>query len=98
MVTSKDSAYRIATVSAARVLRRGTTASGKAARAHIHSVTHYSLVLWTDFWDVCGSMCAVQAGWADIYQADLDCQWIDVTNIALGSYTLELEVNFRRLI
>ena len=32
----------------------------------------------------------ITAGWADIYTSGLDCQWIDVTGVAEGDYTLEL--------
>ena len=35
----------------------------------------------------------ITAGWADEYIASLDCQWIDVTNVAPGSYFLEVIVN-----
>jgi len=40
----------------------------------------------------------VQAGWADVYSAGLACQWIDVTDIPPGDYTLELEVNYELLL
>ena len=35
----------------------------------------------------------IQAGWADIYDASLPCQWIDLTGVAPGLYALEIEVN-----
>jgi hypothetical protein len=35
----------------------------------------------------------IQAGWADIYDASLPCQWIDLTGVAPGLYVLEIEVN-----
>ncbi len=35
----------------------------------------------------------ITAGWSDEYIASLDCQWIDVTNVAPGSYFLEVIVN-----
>lgn len=35
----------------------------------------------------------IQAGWADIYDSDLPCQYVDITNIPAGEYLLELEVN-----
>ena len=40
----------------------------------------------------------IQKGWADVYAATLDCQWIDVTDVPPGHYTLELEVNPDRLL
>jgi hypothetical protein len=35
----------------------------------------------------------ISAGWADVYHRNLDCQWIDITGVPAGRYTLELEVN-----
>jgi hypothetical protein len=36
------------------------------------------------------------AGWADIYSSGLDCQFIDVTDVEPGTYTLRIEGNFDR--
>jgi hypothetical protein len=36
-------------------------------------------------------------GWADEYYYRLDCQFIDVTGVAPGTYVLEDEVNPERL-
>lgn len=33
------------------------------------------------------------AGWADVYDAALDCQFLDVTGVVPGNYTLRLTVN-----
>ncbi len=35
----------------------------------------------------------ISRGWADVYTSDLPCQWIDVTDVPQGSYTLRLVVN-----
>jgi hypothetical protein len=35
----------------------------------------------------------ISRGWADIYQSDLPCQWIDVTDVPPGEYTLRIEIN-----
>jgi Lysyl oxidase/Chitobiase/beta-hexosaminidase C-terminal domain/Bacterial pre-peptidase C-terminal domain len=35
----------------------------------------------------------IQAGWADIYSADLSGQWIDVTGLPAGSYILEVDMD-----
>jgi hypothetical protein len=35
----------------------------------------------------------ISLGWSDTYFAQLDCQWIDVTDVPLGEYTLRMEVN-----
>lgn len=40
----------------------------------------------------------IQAGWADIYTANLDCQWIDITGLDPGNYTLRMEVNPERIL
>ena len=34
-----------------------------------------------------------QRGWADVYGASISGQWLDITEVAPGTYTLELEVN-----
>lgn len=40
----------------------------------------------------CGNQ-GITAGWADTYSADLDCQWVDITDVAPGDYELELIVD-----
>jgi hypothetical protein len=35
----------------------------------------------------------ITAGWADVYESELDCQWIDVTGVAAGTYVLRLTAN-----
>jgi hypothetical protein len=35
----------------------------------------------------------LSAGWADVYSRTLPCQWIDITGIAPGAYTLRVRVN-----
>jgi hypothetical protein len=35
----------------------------------------------------------IQKGWADTYEANLPCQWVDVTGIPAGEYFLEVAVN-----
>ena len=40
----------------------------------------------------------ISMGWADIYDSVLDCQWIDITDVAPGDYQLEIEINFDQLI
>jgi hypothetical protein len=38
----------------------------------------------------------IQKGWADIYDSTLDGQWIDITSVPDGNYTLEIAVNPQR--
>jgi hypothetical protein len=40
----------------------------------------------------------LQAGWADIYPAELDCQWIDVTDVPPGNYQIYVTWNPARLL
>jgi Lysyl oxidase len=40
----------------------------------------------------------ISPGWADVYGHGLTCQWIDVTGIAPGRYTLRVVVNPLRTI
>ncbi|MEM7153159.1 MAG: lysyl oxidase family protein [Myxococcota bacterium] len=35
----------------------------------------------------------ITRGWADVYDAYLDCQWVDVTDVEPGNYVLEIEIN-----
>jgi len=35
----------------------------------------------------------IQAGWADYYWPGLPCQWLDVTGVPPGVYTLEVEID-----
>ncbi len=35
----------------------------------------------------------IQRGWADIYGAGLDCQWVDITGVAAGEYSLRITIN-----
>lgn len=35
----------------------------------------------------------IQRGWSDVYYAGLDCQWVDVTDVAPGDYTLRVSLN-----
>lgn len=40
----------------------------------------------------------IQKGWSDIYDSTLDGQWIDITGLPDGNYTLEVAVNPQRTI
>src|SRR5438876_3867721 len=40
----------------------------------------------------CGNQ-GIQKGWGDVYDSTLDGQWIDITGVLDGNYTLEMEVN-----
>jgi hypothetical protein len=40
----------------------------------------------------------IQAGWSDIYGSFLDGQWVDITGVPGGTYTLELIVDPDNLI
>jgi len=35
----------------------------------------------------------ISVGWADVYGNNLDCQWLDVTALRRGTYTLRVTVN-----
>jgi Lysyl oxidase len=39
----------------------------------------------------------LQAGWADTYGYDLDCQWLDITGVPPGEYRLQVSLNPDRL-
>jgi hypothetical protein len=35
----------------------------------------------------------ITSGWADIYGAGLDCQWVDITDVPNGDYVLSISIN-----
>jgi hypothetical protein len=35
----------------------------------------------------------ISVGWADIYSYNLDGQWIDITGVPAGTYTLKVTIN-----
>jgi hypothetical protein len=35
----------------------------------------------------------ISAGWSDVYGSGLDCQWVDITGVAPGAYSLRITVN-----
>src|SRR6185503_15948730 len=40
----------------------------------------------------------ISRGWGDSYSAGLDCQWIDITDVPSGTYTLQISINPARRI
>lgn len=45
-----------------------------------------------------GLLAGISVGWADLYSRFLDEQWVDVTGLPAGEYTLEVEVDPDRLL
>ena len=39
----------------------------------------------------------ITAGWQDVYDKSLDCQWIDISGVPRGTYLLEVTVNPKRV-
>ena len=62
----------------------------------------FALIDLAPFWDDPGpgqyplqdGTQGISVGWADIYSAGLDCQWIDITGVPSGDYFLEVHINF----
>tara|TARA_R110002073_G_scaffold74100_7_gene181238 strand:+ start:28944 stop:30485 length:1542 start_codon:yes stop_codon:yes gene_type:complete len=48
--------------------------------------------------DVNSGELSISPGWSDIYYAGLDCQWIDITDVPDGDYTVKVVVNANNLI
>jgi hypothetical protein len=40
----------------------------------------------------------IQRDWQDVYGQHLDCQWVDVTDVEPGDYTLRIDVNFDHIL
>ncbi|MBL4636293.1 MAG: hypothetical protein JKY56_20700 [Kofleriaceae bacterium] len=49
-------------------------------------------------WDSPTGSFSISPGWSDIYYAGLDCQWIDITDVPDGHYTLQVIVNANGII
>ena len=45
----------------------------------------------------CGRQ-GIQRGWQDVYGRDLDCQWVDVTDVAPGEYLLNIQINTEHIL
>jgi hypothetical protein len=43
----------------------------------------------------CGNQ-GISAGWEDVYEPSLDCQWLDVTGVRPGNYFVRVTVNPQR--
>jgi hypothetical protein len=41
----------------------------------------------------CSSNQGISVGWQDVYTKNLECQWLDVTDVPAGDYTLRVTVN-----
>ncbi len=67
-------------------------ATGRKVSFCLEDVQAWSATAPTESKYNCG-MQGMQAGWSDIYDSGLPGQWIDVTDIAPGNYTLEVTIN-----
>lgn len=45
-----------------------------------------------------GDDMGISVGWADVYNAGLECQYVDITGVPSGNYLLEISVNFEQQI
>jgi len=52
----------------------------------------------TDFQYTCDEREGISAGWKHAYRINLSCQWLDITDIDNGEYTLSLEINWNNFI
>ncbi len=54
-------------------------------------------ISWSDANYHCGFQ-GISTGFADTYGAFLDCQFVDITDVAPGDYTLRIQVNYEHLV
>ena len=52
---------------------------------------------WLDAQYYCGNQ-GITAGFADTYGRDLDCQYIDITDVSPGDYTLRITLNYAHML
>lgn len=52
---------------------------------------------WRDARYHCGNQ-GISAGFADTYSSDLDCQYVDITDVPPGQYTLRIALNYEHLL
>lgn len=45
-----------------------------------------------------GAEMGISVGWSDVYDAGLPCQWVDITDVPPGDYTLELSINANQVV
>jgi hypothetical protein len=79
----------------------GTAAEGHKQSFCVEDLVQVSMdpgVRTMGLYDNCGEgatgLQGISAGWADEYYPNLPCQWIDVTDIAPGDYTLQVSLNY----
>lgn len=83
------------------------TDGGLAAQGHKQSFCVEDLeqvltdpgVRTSGYYDACGTgggRQGISVGWADDYYPNLPCQWIDVTDVPPGQYTLHVALNTER--
>ena len=87
----------------ALLLRRGhaTGSRGDGADVHDRRRLRGQWPLQPAIPHVCRYDCTyqgIQVGWGDLYPSTLDCQWIDVSDVAPGDYDVCVFLNTARLI
>jgi hypothetical protein len=73
----------------------GTVVVGRKQSFCLHDVQAIEPVTGAGY--DCGFQ-GISAGWADVYNRNIPCQWIDATDLAPGTYTLNVEVNAARVL
>lgn len=70
----------------------GVVATGRKQAFCLMDIQDYGSPNNPDVYYDCGNQ-GISVGWEDVYDESLDCQWIDVTDLSPGDYTLSVTVN-----
>lgn len=75
----------------------GVVASGHKQAFCLMDIKHIDGSSIPGFGYHCGNQ-GISRGWEDVYGAGLPCQWVDITDVPPGTYTLQISINDQKQI
>jgi hypothetical protein len=67
-------------------------ATGRKVSFCLEDVVRWNPAVHAEAKFICSAQ-GIQEGWSDIYDSGLEAQWVDITGVPAGEYTLEVTVN-----